>query len=180
MESNITKKYEITEFSGPIVLPPNYSTEDEDEFNAIQIVNQNISDWKLQKDKNEIKVFSKLFKIINDEGKEVDNIVFYTEVTINSPASEVHKKFHTFNLKAKWDDSLKKGKLIKEENLTNNIDQTEFYTYIKMPFVFSDREAVLRYKTYCNYLGKKDYYLSHFKSIEHPDFPKKDKPVRAY
>ena len=105
MEPNKPGKYKINEFNGPIILPPNYSTDDEDEFNAIQIINQNISDWKLQKDKNNIKIFSKLFKIINDEGKEVDNIVFYSEATINSPASIVHKNFHFFNLKSKWDNS---------------------------------------------------------------------------
>ena len=64
-----TGKYIITEFSGPIVLPPNYSTDDEDEFNAIQILNQDISGWKLQKDKDNIIFESKSPK--NPENKRI-------------------------------------------------------------------------------------------------------------
>ena len=174
-----TGKYIITEFSGPIVLPPNYSTDDEDEFNAIQILNQDISGWKLQKDKDNIKIYSKIFKITNDEGKKVDNIVFYTDATINFPGNEVNKQLHNFSLRAKWEKSLQKGKILKEEHLPNNIDIAEYYSYIKMPLIFSDRDCVLRSKTWCDYLGQKDCFLSHLKSIEHPDFPPKKDPVRA-
>lgn len=172
-------KYKITEFGGPVTLPPNYSTDDEDEFNAIQILNQNKSDWKLQKDKDNIKIYSKLFKIFNDEGKEVDNIVFFTEATIDFPASEVNKQMHNYTLRSKWEKSLQKGKIIKEERLPNDIDICDYYAYVKMPFIFADRDMVLRSKTWCNYLGEKDCYLTHLKSIEHPDFPPKEKPVRA-
>ena len=174
-----TGKYQITEFKGPINLPPNYSTDDEDEFNAIQILNQDISGWKLQKDKDGIKIYSKLFKIFNDEGKEVDNIVFYTDATINFPASEVNKQSHNYSLRAKWEKSLQKGKIIREDHLPNNIDITDYYAYIKMPFIFADRECVIRSKTWIDYLGEKDCFLTHLKSIEHPDFPVKEKPVRA-
>ena len=173
-------KYKITEFNGPVILPPNYSTDDEDEFNAIQILNQDISSWKLQKDKYNIKIYSKLFKIINDEGQEVDNIVFYTDATANCPASKANDKFNNFNPRTKWDKALKNGKLIKEENLTGNIKITNYYSYIKMPLFFSDRDSVLRAKTWCDYLGEKDCFLSHFKSMEHPDYPSKEKPVRAF
>lgn len=172
-------KYKITELNGPITLPPNYSTDDEDEFNAIQIINQDISSWKLQKDKDNIKIYSKLFKIINSEGKEVDNIVFYTDATINCNASEVNRQLHDLSLRAKYDKSLQKGKILKQEHLSNNIDIAEYYMYIKMPFIFADRDAVIRTKTWNDYLGEKDCFLSHLKSIEHPDYPPKEKPVRA-
>ena len=36
-------KYQITEFGGPVKLPAGYSTDDEDEFNAIQILNQDLT-----------------------------------------------------------------------------------------------------------------------------------------
>ena len=172
-------KYQISEFGGPVTLPAGYSTDDEDEFNAIQILNQDKTGWKLQIDKDNIKVYSKLYKIINDEGKEVDNIMFFTDVTINFPASEVNKQLNTYSLREKWEKSLQKGKLIKEEFLPGGLHLKEYYAYIKMPFIFSDRDLVLRKKTWNDYQGEKDCTLSHLKSIEHPDFPPKDKPVRA-
>jgi len=172
-------QYKITEFSGPVALPPNYSTDDEDEFNAIQILNQDISGWKLQYNKDNIKVYSKLYKMTNEKGKEVDNIMFYTDVTINHSAAEVNKQLHTYSLREKWEKSLKKGKLLKEEDLPNNLHVIDYYAYIKMPFIFADRDMVLRQKTWNDYQGEKDCSLTHLKSIEHPDYPEKEKPVRA-
>ena len=164
-----TGKYKITEFNGPINLPANYSTDDEDEFNAIQLINQDISGWKLQKDKDNIKVYSKIYKMINDEGKEIDNVVFFNDATVNFPAKEVNKQLHDFNLRAKWEKSLQKGKILKQEHLPNNLDVVEYYAFFKMPIIFSDRDAVLRSKTWYDYLGEKDCFLSHLKSFEHPD-----------
>ena len=172
-------KYQITDFDGPVTLPPNYSTDDEDEFYAIQILNQDKSSWKLQIDKDNIKVYSKLYKMRNDEGKEVDNIMFFTEATIDFPASEINKQLHTYSLREQWEPSLKKGKLIKDEDLTNNIHITEYYSYIKMPLIFSDRDLVVRKKIWKDYQGEKDCTLNRTKSIQHPDFPPKEKPVRA-
>ena len=172
-------QFKITEFNGPVKLPQNYSTADEDEFNAIQILNQDKSSWKLQIDKDNMKVYSKLYKIIDEKGKEDDNIMFYTEATLNFPASEINKQLYTYSLREKWEKSLQKGKLIKDENLPNNLQITEYYAFIKMPLLFSDRDMVLRKKVWKDYQGEKDCTLSHLKSIEHPDFPAKKKPVRA-
>ena len=172
-------QFKITEFNGPVKLPQNYSTADEDEFNAIQILNQDKSSWKLQIDKDNMKVYSKLYKIIDEKGKEDDNIMFYTEATLNFPASEINKQLYTYSLREKWEKSLQKGKLIKDENLPHNLQITEYYSFIKMPLLFSDRDMVLRKKVWKDYQGEKDCTLSHLKSIEHPDFPAKKKPVRA-
>ena len=172
-------QFKITEFNGPVKLPQNYSTADEDEFNAIQILNQDKSSWKLQIDKDNMKVYSKLYKIIDEKGKEDDNIMFYTEATLNFPASEINKQLYSYSLREKWEKSLQKGKLIKDENLPHNLQITEYYSFIKMPLLFSDRDMVLRKKVWKDYQGEKDCTLSHLKSIEHPDFPAKKKPVRA-
>jgi hypothetical protein len=172
-------QFKVTEFNGPVKLPQNYSTDDEDEFNAIQILNQDKSSWKLQIDKDNMKVYSKLYKIIDEKGKEDDNIMFYTEATLNFSASEINKQLYTYSLREKWEKSLQKGKLIKDENLPNNLQITEYYAFIKMPLLFSDRDMVLRKKVWKDYQGEKDCTLSHLKSIEHPDFPAKKKPVRA-
>ena len=172
-------QYKITEFSGPVTLPPNYSTDDKDEFDAIQILNQDISGWKLQYNKDNIKVYSQLYKMTNEKGKEVDNIMFYVDATINHSAAEVNKQLHTYTLREKWEKSLKKGKLLKEEDLPNNLHVIDYYAYIKMPFIFADRDMVLRQKTWNDYQGEKDCSLTHLKSKEHPDYPEKEKPVRA-
>ena len=55
----------------------------------------------------------------------------------------------------------------------------DYYSYTKLPLIYSDRDAVLRQKSWNNYQDKKDCFLSHIKSIDHPDYPEKDKPVRA-
>ena len=172
-------KYKITAFNGPIKLPANYSTDDEDEFNAIQMINDDISTWKLQIDKPNYKIYSKPFKTKNEKGEEGESRMFYLEATIDSPASEVNKQINTFELRKKWEESLKKGNLIKEEDLGNGIKITDFYGYIKMPFIFSDRDMVVRKKIWENYNGENECCLNEIHSIEHPDYPAKEKPVRA-
>ena len=98
-EKEISKsngKYLVEQLDGPVVVPKGYTTDDEDEYNAIQILNQDKKDFKPQVDKDNIKISSKLFKIINDEGKEVDNIMFFTDATVNFPASLVNKQLFYF------------------------------------------------------------------------------------
>ena len=172
-------KYQITQFNGPIKLPPGYSTDDEDEFNAIQFLNEDILTWKKQIDKSNIKIYSKLYKIKNDKGEENDNCMFYTDATIDYPASEVIRQLNTFELRKKWEKSLQKGNLIKEEDLGNGTKIQDIYSYLKMPFIFTDRDMVTRKKIWDNYQGEKDCCLTQIHSIEHPDYPEKEKPVRA-
>ena len=178
-ESQTRGKYQITEFNGPVKLPSGYSTNDEDEFNAIQFLNTDLSTWKKQIDKNNIIVYSKLYKIRNEKGEEDDNVMLYTDATLDFPASEVNRQLNTYELREKWEESLKKGKLIKEEDLGNGCKITDYYSYIKMPFIFADRDMVIRKKRWEDYQGEKDCCLIHIHSIEHPDYPAKKKPVRA-
>ena len=49
----------------------------------------------------------------------------------------------------------KKGKLIKEEDLGNGCKITDYYSYIKMPFIFADRDMVIRKKRWEDYQGEK-------------------------
>ena len=74
---------------------------------------------------------------------------------------------------------MQKGKLIKEEDLGNGTKIQEIYSYIKMPFISSDRDMVTRKKIWENNQGEKDCCLIQIHSIEHPDYPEKEKPVRA-
>ena len=177
-EEQPTGKYKPTELRGPIGLRINYTTDDEDEFKTIQEINEDKSKWKLQVDKDNIKVFTSTYKV-NHKGKEVDIPSFYAEATINHPASEVNKYLYTYALREKWEAALKKGKLLKEEKVSDDFTIMDYYSYSKLPLIYSDRDSVLRQKSWKNYQGKKDWFLSNIKSIDHPDYPEKDKPVRA-
>jgi len=172
-------KYQITEFNGPVKVPPGYSTDDEDEFNAIQILNQDLSSWKKKVDKNNIIVYYKLYKTRNEKGEENDNGMFYCDVTFDFPASKINRQLNNYEVRKKWDKSLDKGKFINEENLGNGIIISDYYSYIKMPFIFDDRDMVVRKKRWENYQGETDCVLCQVHSINHPDYPPKKKPVRA-
>ena len=174
-----TGKYQVTALNGPIKLPEGYSTDDINEFNAIQMINDDISTWKLQIDKPNYKIYSKPFKTTNENGEEGESRMFYLDATIDFPASEVNKQINSFELRKNWEESLKKGKLIKEEDLGNGVKIIDYYGYIKMPIIFSDRDMVVRKTIWENYLGEQDCCLNEIHSIEHPDFPAKEKPVRA-
>ena len=178
-EPQSSGKYQITQFNGPVKVPTGYSTNDEDEFNAIEFLNTDLSSWKKQIDKNNIIVYSKLYKVRNDKGEEDDNAMFYTDATLDFPASVVNRQLNTYQLREKWEESLKKGKLLNEEDLGNGCKITDYYSYIKMPFIFADRDMVLRKKRWEDYQGEKDCCLIQTHSIEHPDYPPKEKPVRA-
>ena len=105
--------------------------------------------------------------------------MFYTEATIDFPASEVIRQLNVYDLRKKWEKSLEKGKLLREEDLGNNIKICEYYSYLKMPFIFADRDLVVTKKMWYDYQGEKDCCLCQCHSIEHPDYPPKEKPVRA-
>ena len=172
-----TGQYKITAFNGPIKLPEGYSTDDIDEFNAIQTINDDLSNWKLRVEKPNYKIYSKPFTT-KEEGN--DSRMFYLDATIDCPASEVNRQLNSFDLRMKWEDSLKKkGKLIKEEDLGNGIKIIDYYAFIKMSIIFSDRDMVVRKKIWENYNGEKDCCLNELHSIENPDYPAKDDPVRA-
>ena len=105
--------------------------------------------------------------------------MFYTDATIDFPANEVNKQLNTFNLRKKWEECLEKGHLIKEEDLGNGIRITIYYSYIKMPFIFSDRDMIMKKKLWENYQGQPNCCLIREHSITHPDYPPKEKPIRA-
>lgn len=172
-------KYHITQFNGPIELPEGYSTDDIDEFNAIQAINDNLSNWKLNIDKPNYKIYSKPYKTLNEKGKEKESRMFYLDASIERPSSEINKQINSFELRKNWEDSFQKGKLLKEEDLGDGKKIMDYYGYIKMPLIFSDREIIVQRKIWNNYNDVKDCCLTEGHSIEYPDFPIKKKPIRA-
>jgi gas vesicle protein len=174
------KKYPITTTPNSVVsLPENYSTDDEDEFNAIKILNEDLSAWKLYTDKEDIKVWFKSFPTKDEKGEDTEGVIGYTEATLNIPASKLITNLNDFNFRTGTDEQYKKGKLISESNIDGNIKVMILYLYMKMPFIFSDRDFVVQKKCWLDYNGNKDHALFYMHSVENSEYPAKDKPVRG-
>lgn len=174
------KKYPINTTPNSVVsLPENYSTDDEDEFNAIKILNDDLSAWKLYTDKEDIKVWFKSFPTKDEKGEDTEGVIGYTEATLNFPASKLITSLNDFNFRTDTDEQYKKGKLISENTIDGNIKVFDLYLYMKMPFIFSDRDFVVQKKCWLDYNGNKDHALYYMHSIENSEYPPKDKPVRG-
>jgi hypothetical protein len=174
------KKYQIiTDNNSVVILPPNYGTDDDDEFNAVQTLNDDLSSWKKCTDKDGMKIYSKPFKFKNEEGKDIESAVLYLDLTLDFPASKVIDLVDDFNRRASFDGQYEKGKLISEKMIEGNIKVMECYLYAKMPFIFSDRDFVVQRKSWLDYNGNKDHALFFIHSIENSEFPAKEKPVRG-
>ena len=172
-----TKKYPIT--SGKIVsVPENYSTDDEEEYIAIKTLNEDISSWKKYTDKDGIKLYFKPYLVKDEEGKDVESVIGYCEAILDFPASKVIAKMNDFEFRRNVDDQYKKGKLI-SERMEGNIKYMDIYLFMKMPFIFSDRDFVARKKCWLDYNGNKDHALFYMHSIENPEYPPTKKLVRG-
>ena len=138
-------KYKVQ--SGNIVaLPDNYSTDDEDIFTAIKTLNEDVSSWKKYTDKDGIKLYFKPYPVKDEDGKDTESVIGYCEAIIDFPASKVIAKMNDFEFRRNVDANYKKGKLINERMEEGNIKIMEMYLYLKMPFIFSDRDFVVKKK----------------------------------
>ena len=174
------KKYKISSNNDSVVLlPPNYSTDDEDEFNAIKVLNEDLSSWKKYTDKDGLKLYFKPLPVKDEKGNDAESVVGFLEGILDFPASHVITKLNDFNFRKGIDDQYEKGKLLKDTMIEDNIKVMEMYLYMKMPFIFSDRDFVVQKKCWLDYNGNKDHALFHIHSIENPEYPEKEKPVRG-
>lgn len=179
-ENIITKKYQInTNNNNIVVVPPNYSTDDEDEYKAIQTLNEDLSSWKKYTDKDGLKLYFKPYPVKDEKGKDAESVIGYMEAILDFPASTVINKLNDFDFRKKTDDQYEKGKLLNEKMIEGNIKIMEMYLYMKMPFLFSDRDFVVQKKCWLDYNGDKDHALFYLHSIENTGFPAKKKPVRG-
>ena len=174
------KKYVFSNCNGNIVkLPENYSTDDEDEYTAVNTLNEDLSNnWKKYTDKDGIKLYFKAYPVKDEDGKDAQSVIGYCEAILDFPASKVIEKMNTFTFRQNTDDQYKKGKLL-SERVEGNIKYMEMYLYMKMPFIFSDRDFVVLKKCWLDYNGNKDHALFYIHSTENSQYPKKSKPVRG-
>ena len=177
VEETVEKKYKI--ISGNIVtVPENYSTDDEEEYIAIKTLNEDVSSSKKYTDKNGIKLYFKPYPVKDEDGKDVESVIGYCEAILDFPASKVIPKMNDFDFRKNVDDQYKKGNLI-NERMEGNIKYMDMYLFMKMPFIFSDRDFVVRKKCWLDYNGNKDHALFYLHSIENPDYPPNKKLVRG-
>ena len=171
-------KYKVQ--SGNIVaLPDNYSTDDEDIFTAIKTLNEDVSSWKKYTDKDGIKLYFKPYPVKDEDGKDAESVIGYCEAIIDFPASKVIAKMNDFEFRRNVDANYKKGKLINERMEEGNIKIMEMYLYLKMPFIFSDRDFVVKKKCWLDFNGNKDNALFFIRSYENPEYPPNKKLVRG-
>ena len=159
-------------------MPDNYSTDDEEEFTAIKTLNEDISSWKKYTDKDGIKLYFKPYPVKDEKGNDCESVIGYCEAILDFPASKVITKMNDFNFRKNVDDQYKKGNLI-SERMEGNIKYMEMYLFMKMPFIFSDRDFVVRKKCWIDYNGNKDHALFYIHSIENPQYPPNKKLVRG-
>ena len=178
VEETITAKKYIIKSGNIVSLPENYSTDDEDEMIAINTLNEDISSWKKYTDKDGIKLYFKPYPTKDEEGKYIESVIGYCEAILDFPASKVISKMNDFEFRRNVDDQYKKGNLI-SERIEGNIKYMEMYLFLKMPFIFSDRDFVVRKKCWLDYNGNKDHALFYIHSIENPEYPPKKKLVRG-
>ena len=159
-----------------IELPPNYSTNSEEENNAINILNEDLSKWESQIDKPNLKVYSKLTKVTDMKNEKWDTAMIYVDATIDKSAAAISERLSDVDLMEKMGEEKSKIIDVKETDNEKIIDQ---YGNMKMPFPFSKRDFVTRCIVWKNYGGIQGSSLSYIKSIEHPYYPENSSPVRA-
>ena len=176
---NTTKKYKITNNGNVVVVPDNYSTDDEDEFKAITTLNEDLSSWQNKLDKDGVKIYFKPFAVKDDKGNDTESVKCFCDILLDFPASTVISKLNDFSFRQKMDELYEKGKILNEKTIEDNIKVMEMYLYLKMPFIFADRDFVVERKCWLDYNGNKDHALFYLHSIENSNYPAKEKPVRA-
>ena len=187
LSSTFDKKYKIISKSTDIILfnEENYSTNDEDEFAAINLLNEdrnegNDLDWVLSVTKDNIKIYYKQIRLKNEENKDFDTLIFYVEAILDIPSYKVNEYINDINFRKEFDSLYNQVKVLSEnEDESNNLKIIELYFYMKMPVFISDRDFVVRKKIWNEYNNKKGCYLIHLKSIENSEYPPKQKPVRG-
>ena len=174
----IEKKYKLSSNPNSIIkLPPNYSTDDEDEYNLISIINSPLdSNWKLtiNDEKNNIKVYKKELSTTNA-------LLLKTYSSLSYSLKTIMEVLDDYNFRLKWDKTFKIITLVERIPKKENETFSSYinYSYMKFPFPMTDRDFLQINKTWKNYLGNEKCFMGHNKSTTHEKYPEKNKPIRA-
>lgn len=176
------KKFKIeTDETCRIKLPDDYSTDDPDEKEIVDLINGKVNiDWKEGLNSNGVTVYKNIVRLSSNESQKEDTgtIMLKTYGTLPYSLATILKAFNTIEIRRKWDKAFSSIDVLdkrEEEDKTIEV----LYLYMKMPFIMSDRDWIQQKKFWNNYGGKEKTALFHMKSVENKDYPEKTKPVRA-
>ena len=176
----MTNLYNLeTNDSSLVKIPSNFIISSEDEYQALLLLNDDLSKYQLRVDKPNIKVYYKYEKCLDSNKNERELAKHYTIATFNYSADKLYKSLCDYQTRIKYDDFYSNGKLINETQISENIIMQKLYLYLKLSFFMSDRDFVVSKKIYKNYFNKKDCYLIYIKSIEEESVPEVYRVVRG-
>ena len=167
-----TKKYVINDLGeNNVLLPPGYSTDDENEYKLINLLNESRNNFELAVEEDNIKVYKKK----DDSGIQLLKVYG----SIPYPISRIKPVLMDTPGMDKWDKTFKKHEVIQKYPEENGMEREIVYLYLKMPVFMTDREVVQETKTYSQYNGNPSNFLRIMKSTTNSKYPVQEKPIRA-
>ena len=156
----------------------NIETNDKEEKACLGFLTLDKTKWDIREEKDDYKLSYGTIQMENPlTNSPEEKICFCLEVTLKKPVETVFKCLNDMDIRKTFDTLYADGKLISEKK--ENPEVYEFYLFLKMGFVFSNRDFVVRKKIWKDYRGNKNHHLIHIASIDHPDYPEKNDPVRG-
>lgn len=170
-QSNFGSYVINTDQSSLLKLSPNYKTNDYDLKNLCELINEKKDQgWKEVYVQNKISIFKK-----NPKGSHTIMIKTNAEID-NFTKEEVFNAISDVNIRKEWDKIFSEFKI-----LENNPKEGKEYLYmsIKSPSIFvADRDFVQQRRIWKDFPDNNSVMI-HFKSVEHPMAPLRNKFVRA-
>ena len=156
----------------------NIETNDKEEKACLDFLTLDKTKWDIRDEKDDYKLTYGTIQMENPlTNSPEEKLCFCLEATLKKPVETVFKCLNDINIRKTFDTLYDCGKLISEKK--ENPEVYELYFLLKMGFVFSNRDFVVRKKIWKDYRGNKNHHLIHIASINHPDYPEKDNPVRG-
>jgi hypothetical protein len=156
----------------------NIEASDKDEKACLGFLTHDKTNWEIKEKTDEYKLSYGTINMENPlTNAPEETICFCLEVTLKKPVETVLKCLNDYNIRKTFDTLYNDGKLISEK--LENPEVYVYYLFLKMGFVFSNRDFVVQKKLWKDYKGNKDHHLIHIASINHPDYPEKSDPVRG-
>jgi hypothetical protein len=181
-ENSNNQKYTITTKPSDLIFlnDQNFQTNEEYIKKFIDIINEpNSSSWEEMISKNDLHIYNKRCFLPDNKTK---SLIVKTITKLPCKFHIVEKILKDYDFRSNYDSFFKvKPMIIKSEisNEEKDITKSIEYFYLKMPFIFSDRDFVNE-KIECNnnYL-KENSYCYVFHSIIDENCPEKNKIVRG-
>ena len=156
----------------------NIETNDKEEKACLGFLTLDKTKWDVKEKNDEYKLSYANIQMLNPlTGSPEEKLCFCLEITLKKPVETVFNCLNDYNIRKTFDSLYADGKLISEKK--ENPEIYEYYLLLKMGFVFSNRDFVIRRKSWKDYKGNKGHYLIHIASINHADYPEKQDPVRG-